>query len=60
VERLTKEEETLLIKALTFFVDFKFDINTAALKNYVKITQEEDEYEDYYNLCKKLGGKPEW
>ena len=60
MERLTKEEETLLIKALTFFVDFKFDINTATHKNYIKIMQEEDNYEDYYNLCKKLGGKSRW
>ena len=60
MERLTKKEEKLLIKAVTFFVNYKFEIPRSSLKSYVELTQKEDEYEDYYNLCKKLGGKPRW
>ena len=60
MKRLTKEEETLLTKALTFFVDFKFDISRTSFKRYIEITQKEDKYKDYYDLCKKIGGKPRW
>ena len=42
MKRLTKEEETLLTKALTFFVDFKFDISRTSFKRYIEITQKED------------------
>ena len=45
---------------VTFFGDYKFEIPRSSLRSYVELTQKEDEYEDYYNLCKKLGGKPRW
>ena len=42
MERLTKEEEKLLIKAVTFFVDYKFEIPRSSLRSYVELTQKED------------------
>ena len=58
--KLNTEEEKLLTKALTFFVDYKFKTNHHSNRRYCEIIDKEDDYKNYYKLCKKLGGKPQW
>jgi hypothetical protein len=53
------KEEHLLLSALEFFVDFRFNTNSEMSTRYSKMIQKIDQ-NDYAILCKKLNGKTDW
>ena len=53
------KEEHLLLSALEFFVDFRFNTNSEMSTRYSKMIQKIDQ-NDYAKLCKKLNGKTDW
>lgn len=53
------KEEHLLLSALEFFVDFRFNTNSEMSTRYGKMIQKIDQ-NDYAILCKKLNGKTDW
>ena len=53
------KEEHLLLSALEFFVDFRFNTNSEMSTRYGKMIQQIDQ-NDYAILCKKLNGKTDW
>ena len=53
------KEEHLLLSALEFFVDFRFNTNSEMSTRYSKMIQQIDQ-NDYAILCKKLNGKTDW
>ena len=53
------KEEHLLLSALEFFVDFRFNTNSEMSTRYGKMIEQIDQ-NDYAKLCKKLNGKTDW
>ena len=53
------KEEHLLISALEFFVDYRFNTNSEMSTRYSKMIQKINQ-NDYAVLCKKLNGKTDW
>ena len=50
------KEEHLLISALEFFVDYKFNTGSWMQSEYLK-RMEQIDHNDYAKLCKRMGGK---
>ena len=50
------KEEHMILNALEFFVDYKFNTSEWMNKEYIKRIEEVD-HNDYEKLCKRLGGK---
>ena len=55
----SKEEHLLLLSALEFFVDFRFNTNSEMSTRYNEMIRKIDQ-NDYAILCKKLNGKTDW
>ena len=55
----SEEEHLLLLSALEFFVDFRFNTNSEMSTRYGEMIQKVDQ-NDYAILCKKLNGKTDW
>ena len=53
------KEEHLLLSALEFFVDFRFNTNSEMSTRYGEMIKQIDQ-NDYAKLCKKLNGKTDW
>jgi hypothetical protein len=51
------KEKQVLLNALEFFVDYRFNTGSWMQKQYIKMINQIDQ-NDYAILCKKLGGKP--
>jgi len=56
IKDMDKREEHLVLTALEFFCDFRFNTNSRMSTRYAELIQEIDQNE-YVKLCKKLGGK---
>ena len=54
-----KDEHLLLLSALEFFVDFRFNTNSEMSTRYGEMIQKVNQ-NDYAILCKKLNGKTDW
>ena len=52
-------EKKLIVKALKFFVDYRFNIVRTNHGDYLELLKEDD-YNEYVKVLKKLGGKPKW
>ena len=52
-----ERDRTMLLNALEFFVDYKFNIGKWMLLEYGKRIEHIPQ-NDYAKLCKRLGGKP--
>ena len=52
-----EKDRTMLLNALEFFVDYKFNIGKWMLLEYGKRIEHIPQ-NDYAKLCKQLGGKP--
>ena len=59
INELNKEEHLLLLSALEFFVDYRFNANSQMSTRYSQMIQKIDQ-NDYAKLCKKLNGKTDW
>ena len=59
MKMMDKKEEHLLLSALEFFVDFRFNTNSEMSTRYTKMIEQIDQNE-YAILCKKLNGKTDW
>ena len=55
----SEEEHLLLLSALEFFVDFRFNTNSEMSTRYGEMIQKVDQ-NAYAILCKKLNGKTDW
>ena len=55
----SEEEHLLLLSALEFFVDFRFNTNSEMSTRYGEMIQKVNQ-NDYAILCKKLNGKTDW
>ena len=51
-----EEERTMLVNALEFFVDYKFNSGEWVIREYQKRIEHIPQ-NDYAKLCKRLGGK---
>lgn len=51
-----EKEKTMLLNALEFFVDYKFNSGSWVIKEYQKRIEHIPQ-NDYAKLCKRLGGK---
>ena len=56
---MNRKEEHMVLSALEFFVDYRFNTNSEMSTRYQKMIQEIDQ-NDYAILCKKLNGKTDW
>ena len=50
------KEEHLLLSALEFFVDYRYNTGTWMNKEYIKRIEQVD-HNDYAKLCERMGGK---
>ena len=51
-----EKEEQMIVNALEFFVDYKFNSGSWVIKEYQKRIESIPQ-NDYAKLCKRLGGK---
>ena len=51
-----EKEEQMIVNALEFFVDYKFNSGSWVIKEYQKRIENIPQ-NDYAKLCKRLGGK---
>ena len=51
-----KKDEHLLLSALEFFVDYRFNANSQMSTRYSQMIQKIDQ-NDYAKLCERMGGK---
>ena len=57
--KINDKEKHMILSALEFFVDFRFNTNSEMSTRYSKMIQKIDQ-NDYAILCKKLNGKTDW
>ena len=56
MKTMDKKEEEMVLRALEFFVDSKFNSGSWVDKEYAKRVKDIPQ-NDYAKLCKRLGGK---
>ena len=54
---LKDQQREMLLKALEFFVDYKFNSGDWTSKEYAKRINKDISQNDYAKLCKEMGGK---
>ena len=54
---LKDQQRVMLLNALEFFVDYKFNSSDWTSKEYEKRINENISQNDYAKLCKEMGGK---
>ena len=54
---LKDQQRVMLLNALEFFVDYKFNSGDWVSKEYAKRVNENIPQNDYAKLCKEMGGK---
>ena len=54
---LKDQQRVMLLNALEFFVDYKFNSGDWVEKEYAKRINEDISQNDYAKLCKEMGGK---
>ena len=54
---LKDQQRVMLLNALEFFVDYKFNSGDWTSKEYAKRVNENIPQNDYAKLCKEMGGK---
>ena len=54
---LKDKQRVMLLKALEFFVDYKFNSGDWVNKEYERRINENIPQNDYAKLCKEMGGK---
>ena len=59
IKMMDRKEEHMVLNALEFFVDFRFNTNSEMSTRYGKMIQKIDQ-NDYAILCKKLNGETDW